>query len=657
MATVNRFTNIEPAKYNPRSLQELMMVPAYKRQQHTATEEQLAAAETALAQVDPLAIHSDLAKMEQQKLYDQITAQSEQLANKGFTSTSKSDVIRLNKEYQQAISPTGKLGQINAAKIAAEKEKANILANAVQMGHDPAMSQQNIDKAYAEYEQRFRDTNSIENFKGVLPPKYEDLMKDVKDLKSMAGTTVTTTKGKQGYSIKPDPTTGMLVAVTTSGEILTETNAPQIAEAVKVLNNKWLEKGGAGYKSAEWNKIDPETLKRDILSYQGIITTDKTQDTRSQSYQFMKDPNAQTDENGKIRDFVSDKIQGISTNSLSQDSPLRKLDYVSNITYDANGNISVDKNTNRYGSYEEKVNSYKKDFPGQVEYDKKRGIATYRHIGKNGFISAPIDIPLESHSIKQEFEKLRKENPFVSGLSDKELVQVLQQQKESLTSNYVETIDLIGSNYDWANTRLFGREDGSNIKTSLLHTKGATINGEELPSDELYERLGYDNATEFKTLGKPSITGYSPAMGKYTATVTNSSNEPVNIFIDGEQQLKSLTPRTQAVNKALLDGKSMENLGEHSNPKYKDYNVYFINNFTDDPYIVISKNKNASNISDLLDNPQDRKYMSGSGRPNLKGKGDVIVPFSVFAAGEKNNLLMSDYFATMTGVKDTKEKN
>jgi hypothetical protein len=42
-----------------------MMVPAYKRQQHDTIAEGIAGTEAALAQVDPLDVHSDLAKSEQ----------------------------------------------------------------------------------------------------------------------------------------------------------------------------------------------------------------------------------------------------------------------------------------------------------------------------------------------------------------------------------------------------------------------------------------------------------------------------------------------------------------------------------------------------------------------------------------------------------------
>ena len=120
MGAVNRYSNIQPARYTPRTLQELMVAPSYMREQHNQLDESRGALEASLAQVDPLAVHSDLAKRKQQELYDQMNQQAEQLASKGFTPTSKSDFIRLNKQYQQEVGPTGSLGKIQAAKKAME---------------------------------------------------------------------------------------------------------------------------------------------------------------------------------------------------------------------------------------------------------------------------------------------------------------------------------------------------------------------------------------------------------------------------------------------------------------------------------------------------------------------------------------------------------
>lgn len=238
MATVNRYTNIEPAKYNPRSLQELMMVPVYKRQQHTATEEQLAAAETALAQVDPLALHSDRAKMEQQKLYDQITAQSEQLANKGFTSTSKSDVIRLNKNYQQAISPIGELGKIQTAKKTLELNKASYIANATKLGFPADTTAKNWEDEEAKYKAEFEATGKITNIQERYAPNYINATDKLQELFKEAGVYSNELGTLTSSIVTNDPNNPGQYILTQGAKEAHSSNIKQLQYAVDYINNQ-----------------------------------------------------------------------------------------------------------------------------------------------------------------------------------------------------------------------------------------------------------------------------------------------------------------------------------------------------------------------------------------------------------------------------------
>jgi len=644
MATVNRYTQLQPARYNPRSLQEMMVAPSYMREQHDALDLGRAELETQLAQVDPLSIHGDLAKAEQERLYNQMSKQADTLAKQGFTQTSKSDFIRLNKDYQQSIGPTGMLGKINAAKIAAETQKAEILNNAVQQGHDPQESQKRIDEAYANYEQDFVDTGKVENFKAQLPPKYQDLMEDIQKMKVMAGTTVETEKGEEGYDISVDPTTGMLVATTNSGQIITETNAPQLAHALSILNNKWLKENGAGYRHAKWNAQDPEDIAQDIRSGMGLITTSKTQDTTQANYQFMKNPAAQYDQNGKMRDFVSDRIKAFSNTSFSPDSVLRQTDYITDVKYDEDGYI--DPNQSKYPTYKDKVDDFKREFPGLVEFDEARGVATYL----NTITHQMVDIPMEGNHLIGKITQLRDDNPYLKELSDKQIIDLIQDQKVAMTSSFAESIDLIGADYKWLNTRFFGSESGADKTTGDLNTQGATIDGTHYDPQDVYKQLGYSNLDAFKKSAKPSIKGYVPAAGMFRATVLDSSGESRTIFIEGTEQLQGLTPVIRKVSKAILNGSSFENLGpSRANP---GYTLYMVNNFTDNPDIILSKNGNVKAASELLSN----QTIAGGAYPILADfKNSSKMSFKDYAAMEKKQLLSSDHFARISGVGTDKK--
>ena len=175
---INRYTKTSQARFNPMSLEELMMVPAYKRQQHDAMSSNLASVEAELAKVDSLDIHSDLARKEQERLYNQLKQQSDKLATEGFSNTTKSDILKLNKDYQQTIGPMGTIGKISNAKKVYEQQKADLLANGVKMGYGADKLKEELKKAYEIYKQGF-DGKNITNFEAPMPPSYEDLQKDI----------------------------------------------------------------------------------------------------------------------------------------------------------------------------------------------------------------------------------------------------------------------------------------------------------------------------------------------------------------------------------------------------------------------------------------------------------------------------------------------
>jgi hypothetical protein len=125
--TVNRYTQTQENRYQPRTLQELMLAPAYKRGKHDEMDASISEYETALAQFSGMDTHDTRLKEEQKKLYDKMTSQRDKLNEEGFSQSSKSDFIRFNKEYQKAIGPQGNIGQIQSAKDSFAKSRQQIL--------------------------------------------------------------------------------------------------------------------------------------------------------------------------------------------------------------------------------------------------------------------------------------------------------------------------------------------------------------------------------------------------------------------------------------------------------------------------------------------------------------------------------------------------
>src|SRR5690606_18000585 len=163
---MNRYSNITPSQYSPMTLQELMMAPAYKRQQHDAMSEGIAETEAALAQVDPLDVHSDLARQEQERLYNDLTAQSERLNAEGFNSRTKGDFLKTYKDYQQTIGPMGPIGKINAAKTAYNEAKATGIDTLIKQGYNPDDAAAYWEAHSKKYIDRF-DGKTVSNIEGL----------------------------------------------------------------------------------------------------------------------------------------------------------------------------------------------------------------------------------------------------------------------------------------------------------------------------------------------------------------------------------------------------------------------------------------------------------------------------------------------------------
>jgi len=113
---MNRFDSGSISAYTPQSFQELAFTPLLKRQQHDEMSKNIAALD-AIA-TDPLNEHRDEALKLKQDFESKLGNISGELASKGIDGIGRENFYRLKKEHDDLIAPTGKIGQINTAKIA-----------------------------------------------------------------------------------------------------------------------------------------------------------------------------------------------------------------------------------------------------------------------------------------------------------------------------------------------------------------------------------------------------------------------------------------------------------------------------------------------------------------------------------------------------------
>lgn len=288
MAKINRYTRLTPAKYNPLSLEEIMMVPLLKRKQHDDLLNGVAQTREGLAQVDPLDIHAGLVAEKQAELEAALQAQVDDAATNGISSKLRGDFINLNGQYQKEMGPEGTLGKANQIREKYEKQKAEILANAVQLGHNPSKTMENLENWYADYAAN-HDGKTLEELNMPLPPNYRRIQDALQEVKALHGSTIRTDRGDESFDIVQHPATGALVFKTQSGQLITQSNNDQLNEAKKMLEAEFFTEGGEGYESNKWNGISNEQALTQLNSGLAMMRSTSEQDTRNNQYQLLTD--------------------------------------------------------------------------------------------------------------------------------------------------------------------------------------------------------------------------------------------------------------------------------------------------------------------------------------------------------------------------------
>lgn len=151
MAASNRYSQITPSQFNPLSLEEVMMVPMMKRQQHDALNSKIESQIAELAKVKPTDRDFTEAQKEKQRLNDMMMSQAERLTKEGVNPNSQSDFLKFNRDFQESISPTGKIGMFNEAYIQKAKKEAEFLDNHVKLGYSPKEALAKLEKAKQDY--------------------------------------------------------------------------------------------------------------------------------------------------------------------------------------------------------------------------------------------------------------------------------------------------------------------------------------------------------------------------------------------------------------------------------------------------------------------------------------------------------------------------
>jgi len=270
MAT-NRFTDITPSVYTPQSLEELAFVPLLKRKKHDEVLAQQELVRAGLAKVDPYDKHFDEAVRLKQDIESNIDKTALQLSQTGINNDMIGKTIALNRQYQDLVAPTGKLGQINA-------EKQNILKlndEYDKLGEKNGWSQETTDywknKALAEYNSKpiYDESGRILKYNGAKDQANKvDYTKYLHDLASSAK--MSTEEFSKGIAGVGTDVNGYHTIVRNSTGFKRGDNYDQVEAAYKTLERELNDPTSEVSKSMRYERRDPNSLLQTLNTQKGI---------------------------------------------------------------------------------------------------------------------------------------------------------------------------------------------------------------------------------------------------------------------------------------------------------------------------------------------------------------------------------------------------
>jgi hypothetical protein len=274
--SLNRYDTISTSTYDPRSLQETLMVPMMKRQQHDKANEQLYANLAELDKIKPLDKHYNEAQKIKAELSNRINDQAGKLATEGFNTNTTTDLFKTNRDIQSMYSPTGKIGQINAAKEAYDKDSAEYLKNATALGHSPEVVQRNLKAIQDQYNSTpvYDEKGKVINMSiNALPPKYIDHIARAREFFKDAGISSSDIDNLSS-NIVSDAKGNYVLSKGFKGSNASNTKALQ--SAVNFLNNEINNPNSDVGKSLKYGFKTPAEAIEDIKMMSPIYKSIKT---------------------------------------------------------------------------------------------------------------------------------------------------------------------------------------------------------------------------------------------------------------------------------------------------------------------------------------------------------------------------------------------
>lgn len=303
---MNRYSQITTSEFNPLSFQEIMAAPLAMRQKH---DNSIAAAEALRIKANPLDKHLSRALEIKNQMDAEIANNVDTLNKEGYNPTTFQNIIKLNRQYQDMISPTGEIGQINNAKVVYDKAKEDFIQDAAKqnIGRDQALKV--WDKKTAYYTGFGEDGKSITNVSPQGVAAYQDYEKYKQVAKSLMGE-VESESRSGGYKLVPSSlNNGTMVMVDSKGFQKKSTNLDALNNAIIAGNEMWLKPTGEGYKYNQDAGVDQNNFKQRFIGDFGSMLKTSRGRGYEENGQFINDatgPNGASSKGSMFNDAIQD---------------------------------------------------------------------------------------------------------------------------------------------------------------------------------------------------------------------------------------------------------------------------------------------------------------------------------------------------------------
>lgn len=487
---MNRYDTPSIAKFNPLTLNEILLAPTVMREKH---DKGITAMEAMRLKSDPYSKHYNRALELKQQMDSEISKNVDELNSKGYNPTTFQNIIKLNREYQDLIAPTGEVGQINNENINIKK----INEDYDKLGKEKGWGQDRINywknKALQEYNEKplYDAEGRILKYSGpegiVNKIDYNKRLNDLASQAKMSTTEFANAVTQLGI----DEKSGYNVANKSSFSQKLGNNYPQVLAAYNTLKKEMTDPTSEVYQSMRYEGRDPNSLL-DILNTQSDIYKQNMKSTeRSNDINpFGSGPGSNNDNNSQYsvvgEDYNTQEVGGNKQNF----SELNKIGTVTSIkdllpVYDENG--IFDKNAHRVNEENKKyrnkpfsVNDIKDLRQRSVYENMFKKLSTTGITGTNG----------NNIKLKEDFIK--------KGMNDPEVAKtVLKYLKEippiTLTSKLLTANQLVNSQGFVAGLGTNADDVDKNIRRQLQMTNNEA---RKLVDPETGRTMTFNDAAE-----------------------------------------------------------------------------------------------------------------------------------------------------------------